>query len=81
MLEHHVERYQLVGVSVGTFTADGNWIDRVQAGVRISGDNTPLGPEDAHILGSAGKSMTSTMAARVVAQVADSKIGGRTAHY
>ena len=56
-------------------------MDRVQAGVRISGDNTPLGPEDAHILGSAGKSMTSTMAARVVAQVADSKTGGRIAHY
>ena len=38
------------------------------AGERIYGSGVPLGSEDKHIMGSSGKSMTSTMAARVVAK-------------
>ena len=73
MLEHHVERYNLVGMNVGVLMADGSWVSRATAGVRIAQDqgfapNAPIGDKDKHIMGSSGKSMTSTMAARVVAQ-------------
>ena len=73
MLEHHVERYNLVGMNVGVLMADGSWVGRATAGLRIAQDqgfapNAPIGDMDKHIMGSSGKSMTSTMAARVVAQ-------------
>ena len=42
--------------------------DRGYAGERIFGSGVPLSKEDMYILGSSGKSMTSTMAARVVAK-------------
>ena len=41
---------------------------RAYAGERIFGSGVPIGGEDMYILGSSGKSMTSTMAARVVAK-------------
>ena len=43
---------------------------RAYAGERIfgSGNDSKIGGEDMYILGSSGKSMTSTMAARVVAK-------------
>ena len=41
---------------------------RAYAGERIFGSGVPIGGEDMFILGSSGKSMTSTMAARVVAK-------------
>ena len=42
--------------------------NRGYAGERIFGSGVPLSKEDMYILGSSGKSMTSTMAARVVAK-------------
>ena len=41
---------------------------RAYAGERVFGSGVPIGGEDMYILGSSGKSMTSTMAARVVAK-------------
>jgi len=68
MLDHNVERYRMIGVDVGAFTKDGTWLLRGQSGERVYGEGTPIGDKDMFIMGSAGKSMTSTMAARVVAQ-------------
>jgi len=68
MLDHHVERYRMIGVDVGTFSSAGTWMSRGQSGERVYGEGTPIGDKDMFIMGSSGKSMTSTMAARVVAQ-------------
>merc|ERR1719242_2401647 len=43
-------------------------MSRAYVGERIFGSRVPIGGEDMYILGSSGKSMTSTMAARVVAK-------------
>eukprot|EP00091_Calanus_sinicus_P006324 TRINITY_DN1693_c0_g1_i1.p1 TRINITY_DN1693_c0_g1~~TRINITY_DN1693_c0_g1_i1.p1 ORF type:complete len:409 (-),score=108.34 TRINITY_DN1693_c0_g1_i1:96-1322(-) len=68
MLDHNVERYKLIGVDVGAFSANGEWLLRGQSGERVYQEGTPISDKDMFIMGSAGKSMTSTMAARVVAQ-------------
>jgi len=68
MLDHNVEKYNMIGMSVGAFDSRGNWLSRGQTGERIYKEGTAIGESDAHIMGSSGKSMTSTMAARVVAQ-------------
>jgi len=68
MLDHHVEKYRLIGVDVGAFSADGEWLMRAQSGEKIYGEGNPILETDMFIMGSSGKSMTSTMAARVVAQ-------------
>merc|ERR1711936_1179187 len=68
MLDHNVARYRMVGAGVGSFTSFGQWLTKGVSGERIKGEGTPIGDEDMFIMGSAGKSMTSTMAARVVAQ-------------
>merc|ERR1719466_603004 len=58
----------MIGLDVGSFVSTGDWLLRGQAGERVYKEGTPIGDEDMFIMGSAGKSMTSTMAARVVAQ-------------
>jgi len=69
MMEYNVARYRMVGVNAGAFMGTpGFWLSRGYAGERIFGSGVPLGGEDKHIMGSSGKSMTSTMAARVVAK-------------
>jgi len=68
MLDHNVERYRMIGLDVGSFVSTGDWLLRGQAGERVYKEGTPVGDKDMFIMGSAGKSMTSTMAARVVAQ-------------
>jgi len=69
MMEYNVARYRMVGVDAGAFlSSPGAWMSRGYAGERIFGSGVPLSKEDMYILGSSGKSMTSTMAARVVAK-------------
>jgi len=69
MMEHNVARYRMVGVDAGAFLGTpGAYLSRAYAGERIFGSGVPIGGEDMFILGSSGKSMTSTMAARVVAK-------------
>merc|ERR1711970_613196 len=68
MLDHNIERYRMIGLDVGGFISTGDWLLRGQAGERVYKEGTPVGDKDMYIMGSAGKSMTSTMAARVVAQ-------------
>jgi len=69
MMEHNVARYRMVGVDAGAFFGSpGAWLSRAYAGERIFGSGVPVGGEDMYIMGSSGKSMTSTMAARVVAK-------------
>jgi len=69
MMEHNVARYRMVGVDAGAFLGSpGAYLSRAYAGERIFGSGVPIGGEDMFILGSSGKSMTSTMAARVVAK-------------
>jgi len=50
------------------FSSKGDWLLRGYSGERVYGEGTPIGDKDMYIMGSAGKSMTSTMAARVVSQ-------------
>merc|ERR1712179_222011 len=68
MLDHNIERYRMIGLDIGSFVSTGDWLLRGQAGERVYKEGTPVGDKDMYIMGSAGKSMTSTMAARVVAQ-------------
>jgi len=68
MLDHNMERYKMVGMDIGSFSENGDWLLRGQAGERVYKEGTPIGDKDMYIMGSAGKSMTSTMAARVVSQ-------------
>merc|ERR1719228_1417935 len=68
MLDHNIERYRMIGLDIGSFVSTDDWLLRGQAGERVYKEGTPVGDKDMYIMGSAGKSMTSTMAARVVAQ-------------
>jgi len=68
MMESNVETFCMAGVAGGVFHGLFGWLTRGQAGERIYGSGVPIGKEDMFIMGSAGKSMTSTMAARVVAK-------------
>jgi len=67
MLDCYVDKYRLIGVNVGLIIG-GDFVMRATSGVRVFNEETALAPEDMHIMGSSGKSITSTLAARVVSQ-------------
>jgi len=67
MADCFTERYRMIGTDLGAFSGS-DWIMRAQSGVRVFGDDTKVGDKDMFIMGSTGKSITSTVAARVVAQ-------------
>ena len=60
-----VTKFHLPGAAVGVFLGD-EWVARGAAGVRVVGDPTPLTVEDYFPLGSTQKSMTATVAGRLV---------------
>jgi len=67
MLDCYVERYRMVGADIGLIVGE-DFAVRAYSGVRVFNDSTPIGSEDMYIMGSSGKSITSTLCARVVAQ-------------
>jgi len=65
-----VEDFKILGVSIAlsNTTADSpaEWILEGQAGVRMAGDETPIGPGDVFSLGEASRLFTGMLAARLV---------------